>query len=501
MPSTWDRFSQRMAELRDLAGAIGILTWDQETFMPKRGVAARSEQLGTLQAIAHERLTAPELGELLEKLAANKKLSGPQHAMVRSVRFDRQRAVKIPGKLVRELAERQSHAVEAWKEAREKKAFGIFSPHLDKLLAIRREMADAYGVPKGGERYDALLDGYEEGMRVKRLAPLFERLKGWLVPLVQALADAPPPRDDFLKRRYDPDKQWLFSLEILDAMGFDLDRGRQDRSAHPFTMGVDPDDVRLTIRIFEELPLSAIFSTIHEAGHGLYEQGLPREHRRTALCAAPSMGLHESQSRLWENLVGRSMPFWESFLPQMRVHFPEALANVRLRDFYAAVNRVERSPIRVEADEVTYNLHILLRFDLELAMLREELDVTDLPGVWNERMSKDLGVKPKNDGEGVLQDIHWAWGELGYFPTYTIGNLYAASLYDAAKRSIPGLEEHIRQGRLATLLAWLREKVHTPGRLLPAEEVVRSATGKGLDDGDFKAYLEGKYGTLYGVKV
>jgi carboxypeptidase Taq len=498
MPETaWTLVERSMSELRALGGAVNLLCWDQETYLPSKGAPGRGEQLAALQGVVHERLCDPRLGEALERAdgeAAGR--GGPeaaeQQAAIRALRFDRDRAVRLPGDLVRGLARAQSAGVESWRGARAASDFAAFAPHLAHLVGLRREMADALGVPPGGERYDALLDGYEEGMRVARLEPLFRRLTGWLVPLVDRLTSAPPPDDDFLHGHFDGAQQWAFTLELLEAVGFDAEAGRQDRSTHPFSLGMDPGDVRLTTRIFENLPLSSVFSTLHEAGHGLYEQGLPARWRSSVLGAAPSMGLHESQSRLWENLVGRSLPFWRGFLPRLSRRFP-ALAAVTPERFHRAVNKVERSLIRVEADEVTYNLHIVLRFELELALLRGELDPADLPGAWNERSRHVLGLVPPRDAEGCLQDIHWAGGDLGYFPTYTLGNLYAASLFAAARRDLPDLDEGMAAGQLAPLLAWLRRHVHSAGRSLQAEEIVRRATGEGLTDVDFERYLTGKY--------
>ena len=502
--NAWDVVAARMADLRALQGAVTLLTWDQETYLPKAGAEARGEQLATLQGLYHEKLTAPELGDAMEKAedrpfspalspAGGEGEEAAWRAALRALRFDRDRAVKVPARLVRELARRQSSALVAWREAREESRFERFAPELEQLLALRREQAQAIGVPEGGELYDALLDGYEEGMRVARLEPLFRRLQGWLAPLVERLAARPPPPDPFAGRRFDSEQQWQLTLEVLGAMGFDLEAGRQDRSIHPFTLGVDPRDVRLTTRLLEDAPLSALFSTLHEGGHGLYEQGLPAAQRRTFVCAAASLGLHESQSRLWENLVGRSRPFWSHLLPRLRARFP-ALADVDLDTFLRAVNRVERTLIRTESDEVTYNLHIALRFELELGMLRGELSVKDLPQAWDDAMERLLGVRPQRVAEGVLQDLHWAWGELGYFPTYTIGNLYSASLFAAARAALPRLDDDLAAGRLLPLRDWLREHVHRHGRALPAEEIVRRATGRGLSDDDFRAYLETKYG-------
>jgi carboxypeptidase Taq len=509
MPETaWDDLKRRMAELRALQGAVALLAWDQETYMPRRGSEARGEQLAALQGVLHERLTDPRLGEALARLAGSlgpdeepgdpADPTGERRATVRALRFDRERAVRIPGALVRALAVAQSAGLEAWHAARRASDFGRFAPALGTLVGLRREMADALGVPEGGERYDALLDGWEEGMRVARLEPLFQRLTGWLVPLVDRIAAAPPPDTSFLQGRFDADAQWAFTLELMEVLGFDREAGRQDRSVHPFSQAIDPGDVRLTTRIHEHLPLSSIFSTIHEVGHGLYEQGLPHRWRASALGQLQSTGLHESQSRLWENQVGRSLPFWRAMLPRLAARFPQ-LSGVTPERFHGAINKVERSLVRTESDEATYNLHIVLRFELELALLRGQLEPGDLPAAWNERSRRILGLSPRDDVQGCLQDIHWSGGDFGYFPTYTLGNIYSATLHAAAARALPGLEDEIAAGRLAPLLGWLRTNVHALARSMPAEAIVRRATGTGLDDGDLRRYLTAKYEALYGL--
>jgi carboxypeptidase Taq len=487
---TFPKLLERMHELRDLNGVIGLATWDQETYLPPKGEGARAAQLSTLQGIYHERLTDPALGGLLDGASERGDLSSDQEAMVRVLRWERDRAVKVPQALVRELAEAQSHALSAWREARSQKRFGPFQAPVEKLLRIRREQADAFG--HDGERYDALLEGFEPGMRVERLTPVLSGLRQKLVPLVDPLA-ARSGRDVFAGKRFADAGQWRFTLKLLGDMGFDLEAGRQDRSIHPFTGGTHPLDVRLTVRIVEENPLPAIFGAIHEGGHGLFEQGFSEEHHRTPLAAAPSMGLHESQSRLWENIVGRSRAFWTHYFPLLRAEFPGVLDGVSFDDFHGAVNRVVRSLIRVEADEVTYNLHIVLRYELELALLRGDLPVADLPAAWNQKMGELVGVKPQDDLAGVLQDIHWAWGEFGYFPTYALGNLYSASLFAAAKREISDLEGAISRGDLKPLRDWLRVKIHREGFRYHAEDLVKRVTGAGLTDTDFVAYLRTKY--------
>jgi len=490
-----DALRARMHELRDLGGILGLLSWDQETYLPSKAGPARAAQLATLQGLYHQRLVAPEVGEWLEQ-ASRADLDADTRAMLKVFRRERDHAVRVPESLVRALAEAQSTGLESWRQARSERSFDRFAPALARLLELRREQADAVG--HGGERYDALLDHFEPEMTTTRLLPVLERLRASLVPLVEALDGAVRGPAVFDGRSFDPEQQWRFTLQLLKLLGFDLDAGRQDRSIHPFTGGTHPTDVRLTTRIDPRNPSPAVFGTMHEFGHGLYEQGFATEHHRTPLAQAPSMGLHESQSRLWENLVGRSLPFWGFLYPRLRAAFPGALGGVELEDFHRAINRVQRSPIRVEADEVTYNLHIVLRTSLEVRLLRDELAVEDLPEAWNAEMEHTVGLRPRDDVEGVLQDIHWAHGEFGYFPTYALGNLYAASLMRAAERALPSLWDEVARGELGSLRAWLHEQVHRHGARLSAEERVQAITGHGLTDADFLGYLRAKYGALSG---
>jgi carboxypeptidase Taq len=492
-----------MSDLRALSSVAGLLQWDQETYMPRAGAAARGQQLAAVEGVLHEKLTAPSLAEALAAAEAEPPADADRAASLRALRRDQARAAALPADLVRELALAQAEGLAGWRRAREEQAFAPFAPALRRLVSLRRQQAaallpvvagEAPSAPgaRAPEAYDALLDLHEPGMRVAKLEPLFARLTGWLTPLLDAVTARPPPDRSFLAGAFDTGAQWRLSLELLQAVGFDLTAGRQDRSVHPFCQGMDPGDVRITTRLDADLPLSALFSTLHEAGHGLYEQHLPAALRETLLCAAPSAGLHESQSRLWENLVGRSLPFWRAMLPRAARHFPQ-LAGVTPERFFRAVNHVERSLVRVEADEVSYNLHVVLRFQLELALVRGELEVEDLPAAWSERSERLLGVRPPTDREGVLQDIHWAMGELGYFPTYAVGNLYSATLLAGARRALPDLDGAVGRGVLAPLLGWLTASVHAVGRRKDAEEIVRAATGSGLTDQHFREYLEQKY--------
>ncbi|MEM6334928.1 MAG: carboxypeptidase M32, partial [Bacteroidota bacterium] len=364
-----------------------------------------------------------------------------------------------------------------------------FAPHLETVVQLSRDKADALGY--AGERYDALLDLYEPGMTATELDVVFADLREGLVPLVDELASRDLP-DEVLHRPYDPQAQWAFGLEVIEAFGYDFERGRQDESAHPFTTTFHVSDVRITTRVDPHFFSPAFFGTLHEAGHGMYEQGVDLSLARTPLADGTSLGMHESQSRLWENLVGRSRPFWRRYFPVVQRHFPEALAGVDEDTFYQAVNRVAPSLIRVEADEVTYNLHIMLRFALERALVAGDLSVRDLPVAWNDRMKSDLGIVPPSDADGCLQDIHWSMGLIGYFPTYSLGNLMSVQLFEAAERDLGDLGRHIEHGQFAPLLGWLRSNVHQFGRSKSASEILHDATGSTLSATPWLNYIETK---------
>ena len=497
--TTWEFFDRRQKELIDLASAMGLLGWDQQTYMPPKGAMLRGHQQSSLAAIYHERLTDDRFGEALAELAEDDELGPVEAASVREARRERDRAVRVPADLVRELSLASSEGFDTWQRVRPQSDFATFRPYLERIVALKQQEADALGYDE--ERYDALLDAYEPDMKVSRLEPLLAGLRDDLVPFAHEVFDAPRPDDSFLALDFPEDRQWDFTMLLLRDLGFDLEAGRQDRSAHPFTGGTGPYDVRLTTRFIPGDPRSAIMASVHEAGHGLYEQGIGTASNlvRTFAGHAASLGLHESQSRLWENQVGRSLPFWQHYYPEFQRRFPDSLAGVDVNHFHRVVNLVEPSLIRVEADEVTYNLHILLRFELELALIRGDLAVVDLPTAWNEAMRRYLGIDVPSDREGVLQDVHWSGGSIGYFPTYTLGNLYAAQLDEAARKAIPDLVDQIGRGEFRSLLEWLRENIHRKGHLEPAEEIARGATGKGLEHETLMAYLRRKYGALYGL--
>jgi carboxypeptidase Taq len=494
---TWSELRARMREFSDLGHVSSLLGWDQETYMALRGGDARARQQATMRVLRHERLVEPRLGELLDR-AGEEALDDAQRAMVRELRRDRDHALRLPPEFVRRMALAEGRGSNTWRRAREESNFDLYRPALEEIIAVKREQADLLGYD--GERYDALLDLFEPGMRVERLEPLLTQLRSELATLLSKIVEAAPlAKAPFEDRLFPDPQQWDLTMRILADVGFDLTAGRQDRSAHPFTQDVALHDVRLTTRIDERHPLSAIYSTLHEAGHGMYEQGYDPQYEDTPVAAAPSLGLHESQSRMWENIVGRSLEFWEHYEPVMHEFFPEAMQGSDVGDLHRVANRVEPSLIRVEADEVTYNLHILIRFELELALMRDELEVGELPAAWNAAYEKTLGVRPQNDAVGVMQDIHWSSGLFGYFPTYTLGNLYAAILWDTYTAARPEAMADIRRGEFGRLRGWLRENVHRRGAIDQGEELIRGVTGSGLDHRPFMRYLWSKFGPLYGI--
>lgn len=493
--TSWGTFEVRMQEIEDLRSTLALLSWDEQTYCSRRGREARAQHLATLSTLVHERIVDPRYGELVDGLADDTDgLDDVRRAMVRNVKHDRDRAARLTPELVRALAVTGSRSNRAWEEARRTSDFAVFRPHLEAVIALKLEQADALG--HDGERYDALLEAFEPGMRVAQLEPILGGLRDELVPFVRRVLDRPAPDASFLAGPYPHDRQLELALRVVRDFGFDFDAGRQDTSTHPFCGGPGPTDVRLTTRTYDSLEPGCLYSSLHEAGHGLYEQGLAGVHPRSSVAHAPSLGLHESQSRFWENVVGRSRAFWEHYLPTAREMFPGPLDAVDVDRMVRGVNKVAASPIRVDADEVTYNLHILVRFDLELALLREELEVADLPEAWREGMERLVGYTPRNDAEGVLQDIHWSWGELGYFPTYTLGNLYAASISEAMRVEVD-IDACTAVGDFGPILAWLRTHIHRHGHVLPGGELMRRATGRPLDHAAFMRYLRAKYGALY----
>ncbi len=483
-PAAYPQLLRELRETAVLGAAAAALAWDQETMMPPAGAGLRADQLALLAGIAHERRTAERVGNLIAACEADPALRDDPAATanLREIRRDYDRATRLPTALVRELAQTRSLALEAWKDAREASEFERFAPWLERILDLSRSVASCYSAGTGADAYDALLNEYEPGMRATELERIFAAVRQGLAPLVAEIAARNRHPDDAAARVALPiPTQIAFNQAVAARIGFDFSAGRIDTSTHPFCEGLGPGDTRLTTRFRETGFPEALSSTMHEAGHGLYEQGLRKAERfGQPLGEAVSLGIHESQSRLWENMVGRSQPFWQWALPEARRAFGSAVERFTPTDLYRTVNRVMPGLIRVESDEATYNLHVMLRFDLERALLAGDLAVADLPAAWNERMFADLGLEVPDARNGALQDIHWSMGMIGYFPTYTLGNLYAAQFWAAARRELPALDAQIAAGEVGPLLGWLRENLHRHGRRYSAAALCERVTGEAL---------------------
>ena len=492
-----EELRRRLGTVSDLGTASAVLSWDQMTYMPKGGVETRAEGLATLSRLAHEHFVDPEVGRLL----ADTKDVDPatdDGALVRRARHDYERSTRLPSRLVEEMSRASALAEPAWVEAREASDFSLFAPHLERMLPLQREAAEALGYDD--HPYDALLDGYEPGAKKVALEGMFGELKSGIVPMIREISGrGDDGRASLLRGGFDEAAQERFGEEVITAFGYDWDRGRQDRTVHPFCINFGPNDVRITTRFDPEWLSPALFGTMHETGHALYEQGVDGRYARTPLAGGTSMGIHESQSRMWENLVGRSRGFWSHYYPRLQGAFPQALRGVEPEAFYRAINAVSPSEIRVEADEITYNLHILLRFELEVALIEGSLAVADLPEAWNAKMEEYLGVSPGSAATGVLQDVHWSAGLFGYFPTYTIGNVLSVQFFEEAVRAHPEIPEGIQRGEFSTLLQWLRENIHRHGSRYLPDEVVERVTGRPLDTAPYLRYLRTKFGELYGL--
>ncbi len=492
---------RRSREAAVLESVGSVLGWDESTYMPRNGSAFRGEQMGLLARLGHEMRTAPLVGELLAEIEGSDLVRDPAAdaaVNVRELRRSYDRAVKLPAALVEELARVTTHAQQVWRDARKAGSFAAFRPALEQIVRLVREKAQAIGYR--ATPYDALLDEFEPGATTAEIAELFVALRAELVPLVAAIAaSGKRPRRDVLERDYPIDRQRVFGESAAAAIGFDFDAGRLDESAHPFCSGFGPGDCRITTRYNPRHFNESFFGILHETGHALYEQGLPPARHGTPLGTYASLGIHESQSRLWENQVARGRAFWEHFFPRARQTFPAALRDVALDDWLFAINDVQPSFVRVEADEATYNLHILLRFEIEQALVRGDLAPADVPGAWNEKFQQMLGLVPATDNQGCLQDIHWSFGGLGYFPTYTLGNLYSAQFMERARHDLPGLDDDFRRGDFTRLKGWLNEKVHAQGMRYRAGELCQLVTGKPLSHRPLIEHLRGKYAPLYGL--
>lgn len=488
------KLKEYVSEIRELESAASLAHWDQRTCMPEKGAEARARVVGRLERLAFERLVSPELEKLLRE--AETRLDGASEtdrALVRYWKREHERKRAIPPDLYQEFVITCSRAERVWEEAKARSDFSLFAPHLEQVVELVRKMAALLGYEESP--YDALLEEFEPGMTASRLREILPALREELVPFVRKIARGTPP-PALPQGPFPIPAQRALARKALATIGYDFSGGRLDDSVHPFTVGIGPGDVRVTDRFSEENPFSGLFGALHEGGHALYDQGFPEGLAWTGLDSGASFGIHESQSRLWENQVGRSLAFWRFFHPALVQHLP-AFRNTTPEEVWRMACRVQPSLIRVEADEVTYNLHIALRFELELELIEGRISVRELPERWNRAMEAYLGVAPPDDAQGVLQDVHWSGGMFGYFPSYMLGNLYAAQLMAAAEREIPDLWDRIAVGDTGPLFSWLREEVHSRGRLDPPEELIKRVTGQGLTPRPFLSYIREKYSRVY----
>lgn len=490
-----------MKDIATLRSCESLLDWDERTYMPRNGSEHRGNQMAILAGIVHDKFVSPRNGEILNELVAgglNPQDDSLDAANIRELKRVYDKVIKIPKSLVEELSRTIIMSQGAWQEARAKSDFAMFKPWMEKVVKLKQQQAEAVGYKTTA--YDAMLDDFEPGASTETITAVFAGLRDELVSLISRIKESGKgPDTSIIVRNYPVERQAKLGLEAAHAIGFDLNSGRIDITTHPFCTGIGPSDIRITTRYNPNHFPQAFFGILHEAGHGLYEQGLPKDSYGLPVGDSASLGIHESQSRMWENLVGRSRAFWKYFFPKVQAIFPEALSSVTQDQFYKAVNDVRPSFIRVEADEATYNLHILLRFEMESAFFGGDLKIDDIPAIWNEKFKNYFGITPANHADGCLQDVHWSAGLIGYFPTYTLGNLYSAQFFNKAKADISDLEQQIASGNFTGLLGWLRENIHKHGMRYRAEDLVKRVTGKPLLHKPLIDYLNTKYGELYGL--
>lgn len=493
---SYQAYQKYLAKLADISFANALLQWDQEVYMPEKGAAARASQQATLSGLAHEVATSAEGEAIVNTLLNDESLDATQKSNVQRTAIDIAKRKKFSREFVEEMSHAISDGFVTWQTAKRDNNYSLFAPKLQRLIELKRREAEITGYT--AHPYDALLDDYEPGTTTADVKAVFDNLKPQLKLLLDKISAAKQHDDSFFKLHYDKQKQWDFGIDLLKQMGYDFTAGRQDISSHPFTVSFGSGDVRVTTRINENDLAEMIWSCIHEGGHALYEQGLPATDYGLPSGEATSLSIHESQSRLWENNVGRSLAFWQYNYPKIQQVFPEQLGAVSLDLFYKAFNKVEPSLVRTSADELTYHFHIIIRFELELAMLDGSLNAADLPAAWNAKYKEYLGIDVPSDTLGVLQDVHWSHGSMGYFSTYSLGSMYAAQFYAKAEKDIPGLNDSIAQGNTAPLLHWLRQNIHNKGRNLTSRQVCEMVTGEPLNPAYFINYATKKYSHIYG---
>jgi len=491
----YQAYTRRIQKIADIKYSSAVLQWDQETYMPEKGATFRGQQLATLSEIAHEFFTANETQSLLLDLLGRQDISDTQRRNVELTFEDYTKQKRLPTEFVRQLTESINRAFHSWIEARRENNFKIFEHDLSKLVELKRQEAEYLGYKE--HPYNALLNDYEKGATVAMIDTVFEQLIPELKNILDKILSAPQVDDSFLRQNFPKQSQWEFGMELIKNLHYDLQAGRQDISEHPFTTSFSPQDVRVTTRIDENDFGNMTWSCIHEVGHALYEQGLPVSEYGLPLGEACSFSIHESQSRLWENQVGRSLAFWQHFYPLLQKYFPEQLKNVSVEQFWRGINKVESSFIRTEADEVTYHFHVFIRYELEKKLIENSISVSDIPSFWNEHYKRYLGVTVPNDLKGCLQDVHWSHGSFGYFPTYSLGSFFAAQFFETAAKQVPSIKTEIQTGETGQLLNWLRDNIHQFGRYYTSDELSRKVTGEGLNTAHFISYLLDKYRNIY----
>lgn len=495
-----NEFKTLMAEIMDLSTAMAVLGWDQQTYMPPKGAEGRGDQFATLTRILHQKQTSPKYAKLVEELVPMAEALGPDNddaALINLANRHLQKRLKVPIEFAVEEAKVTTLSQSAWIEAKSKSDYSIFQPHLEKVIDLTRRYVEFFAPYE--HPYDPLLDNFEPGMKTPEVEAIFTPLRKEQVALIKAIGKQKQVRTDFLELAYADKKQWDFGVDVATRLGYDWAAGRQDRAEHPFTTSFGIHDVRITTHVHERNMASGLLSTVHETGHALYEQGINPKYARTILADGVSSAVHESQSRMMENMVARSKDFWVFFYPKLQKIFKKQLGDIPMETFYKAINRVQPSFVRTEADEATYNLHIMLRFELELALLKGDLNVKELPEVWNAKMEEYLGITPPNDKLGVLQDVHWSGGMFGYFPTYALGNLVAAMLLEKMEKDIPGLRGQMAEGKFDELLGWLHKNIHQYGSKYEPKVLIKRATGSEINAKPFMRYLKKKYSDIYGL--
>lgn len=495
MARVYDKYKSKMQKVADINHAIAVLSWDKEVNLPKDSAPHRSQQVATLAGISHNEFVDKDFGELLSRLSQMKSLN-PKEKKNIAVTWDAyQKATKFSEAFVIRKSEIESAAYHAWMKAREANDYAVFKDALSDLVELKKE--EAVKLKSSDHPYDALLDIYEPGLTVAQLDPIFEGLKKDLKKLIKKIKKSKQIKNSFLQKKYDWNLQWEFGLDILENMGYDFNRGRQDLSAHPFTTSFSPMDVRVTTRVDENDFAYMLWSTIHEGGHALYEQGLPSSDYGLPSGSYISLAIHESQSRLWENHVGRSRDYWKFWFPTLKADFPKNLKNVNLDQFYAGINRIAPNLIRTEADELHYHFHVLIRYEIEKGLIEGSIDTESLDTIWNEKYQEYMGISAKDANQGILQDVHWGHGSFGYFPTYSLGSFYAAQFFAQAQKDIPKLNKKLSRGNTSGLLSWLRENIHKHGRRYEADELCNMITGESLNIDHFLSYASNKFLKIY----